>query len=122
MFCGFCAVDMGRCHSKISEPNNPFEMEKYKREMYEKKYRECEKQLRRRKKSDEKLKRDASTSNRTGRHEDHTQSSTRSKQFSECDYDMEAKNRMQDQLACDSQTFVLNQLMLAVQFYGHFEK
>lgn len=97
-------------------------MEKYKREMYEKKYRECEKQLRRRKKSDEKSKRDTSTSNQTSRHEDPTQSSTRSKQFSESDYDVEAKNRMQDQLACDSQTFVLNQLMLAVQFYGHFEK
>lgn len=90
--------------------------------MYEKKYRECEKQLRRCKKSDEKLKRDTSTSNRTSRHEDSTQFSTRSKQFSESDYDVEAKNRMQDQLACDSQTFVLNQLMLAVQFYGHFEK
>lgn len=114
---------MGRCHSKISEPNNPFEMEKYKREMYEKKYRECEKQLKRRKKSDEKVKRDTATSNRTDRdREEFAPPSARPKQFSESDYDMEAKSRMQDQLACDSQTFVLNQLMLAVQFYGNFEK
>lgn len=114
---------MGRCHSKISEPNNPFEMEKYKREMYERKYRECEKQLKRCKKSDEKVKRDTATSNRTSHQQMPTQSSTtRPKQFTESDYDMEAKNRMQDQLAYDSQTFVLNQLMLAVQFYGNFEK
>lgn len=113
---------MGRCHSKVSEPNNPFEMEKYKREMYKKKYRECEKQLKRRKKSDEKVK-DTATSNRRGRQrEESAPTSTRPKQFSESDYDMEAKNRMQDQLACDSQTFVLNQLMLSVQFYGNFEK
>lgn len=98
-------------------------MEKYKREMYEKKYRECEKQLKRCKKGgDEKLKRDTATSNRTSRPQEPMPLSTRPKQFSESDYDMEAKNRMQDQLACDSQTFVLNQLMLAVQFYGNFEK
>lgn len=122
-FIQFRAIDMGRCHSKISEPNNPFEMEKYKREMYERKYRECEKQLKRHKKSDEKSKRDTATSNRTSRQPDALQmTTTRSKQFSESDYDMEAKNRMQDQLACDSQTFVLNQLMLAVQLYGNFEK
>lgn len=37
-------------------------------------------------------------------------------------YDIEAKRRMQDQLAFDSETFVLNQLMLSVQFYGNYDK
>lgn len=109
----------------MPEPNNPFEMEKYKREMMERKYREHEKQLKRSKKRDEKSKRDtaASTSDRMGKYPSEPElASTRPKQFSESEYDMEAKNRMQDQLACDSQTFVLNQLMLAVQFYGNFEK
>lgn len=38
------------------------------------------------------------------------------------DYDAVAKRRMQDQLANDSQTFILNQLMLAVQFFEYYEK
>lgn len=111
--------DMGRCHSKISEPTNPFEMEKYKRKMYERKLRECEKQMRRHKKGDEKSKRDTGLSHSN---DQHSLGMVQSKQFSESDYDMEAKNRMQDQLACDSQTFVLNQLVLAVQLFGNFER
>lgn len=89
--------------------------------MYERKCREREKQLKRCKKSEEKSKRDTATS-KTGKQQELAPTSSRPKQFSESEYDMEAKNRMQDQLACDSQTFVLNQLMLAVQFYGNFEK
>lgn len=38
------------------------------------------------------------------------------------DYDAVAKKRMQDQLANDSQSFILNQLMLAVQFFEYYEK
>lgn len=38
------------------------------------------------------------------------------------DYDAVAKQRMQDQLANDSQSFILNQLMLAVQFFEYYEK
>lgn len=107
---------MGRSHSKISEPTNPFEIDKYKRELYQKKYRECEKQMKKRKKSEEKLKHDVDNSDKLNETE------KGNKNFNESDYDMEAKNRMQDQLAYDSQTFVLNQLMLTVQFYGNFEK
>ncbi|XP_050079757.1 uncharacterized protein LOC126567580 [Anopheles maculipalpis] len=40
----------------------------------------------------------------------------------ESDYDSEAKRRMQHQLAFNSDIFVLNQLMLGVQFYGNFER
>lgn len=38
------------------------------------------------------------------------------------DYDAEAKRRMQDQLAWDSQTFVLNQLLLGVQIFDNYER
>uniref|UniRef100_A0A182QTZ1 Mab-21-like HhH/H2TH-like domain-containing protein n=1 Tax=Anopheles farauti TaxID=69004 RepID=A0A182QTZ1_9DIPT len=40
----------------------------------------------------------------------------------ESDYDSEAKRRMQHQLAFNSDIFVLNQLVLGVQFYGNFER
>lgn len=113
---------MGRCHSKVSKPNNPFEEVKYKREMVEKKMREYKKQEQRRKKSEDKLNRDTSTSSRTSHPQHPTESPARPKQFTESDYDVKAKNRMQNQLALDSQKFVLNQLMLAVQFYGNFER
>ncbi|XP_035894022.1 uncharacterized protein LOC118504069 isoform X2 [Anopheles stephensi] len=40
----------------------------------------------------------------------------------ESDYDSEAKRRMQHQLAFNSDIFVLNQLVLGVQFFGNFER
>lgn len=40
----------------------------------------------------------------------------------QADYDAEAKRRMQDQLAWDSQTFVLNQVLLSVQFFENYER
>mgnify|MGYP003449416661 CR=1 FL=1 len=36
--------------------------------------------------------------------------------------DIEAKKRMQDQLAFNSDIFVLNQMMMSVQFFGNFER
>lgn len=38
------------------------------------------------------------------------------------DYDIEAKRRMQDQLALNSEMFVLNQMMLSVQFFSNYER
>ncbi|XP_065090440.1 uncharacterized protein LOC135711503 isoform X2 [Ochlerotatus camptorhynchus] len=40
----------------------------------------------------------------------------------ESDYDSEAIRRMKDQLAFNSDIFVLNQLLLGVQFYGNYER
>ena len=40
----------------------------------------------------------------------------------EKDYDAEVKRRMQDQLAFDSDIFVLNQIMLSMQFFGNYER
>jgi hypothetical protein len=36
--------------------------------------------------------------------------------------DSEAKKRMQDQLAFNSDIFVLDQMMMSVQFFGNFER
>lgn len=36
--------------------------------------------------------------------------------------DIDSRKRMQDQLAFDSDIFVLNQMLLSVQFFGHFER
>lgn len=110
---------MGRSHSKIKVPNNPFEMEQYKREMYEKKYREVEKQEKKKKRIDEKTKK--KLENLKQPEPPHVPRKSEI-HIRESDYDIEAKNRMQDQLARDTQTFVLNQLMLSVQFYGNYER
>lgn len=110
---------MGRSHSKIKFPNNPFEMERYKREMYERKYREVEKQEQQKKRHNEKNKRNVENLEHSGpssRHQHHHH------HMRESDYDIEAKSRMQDQLASDTQTFILNQLMLSVQFHSNYER
>lgn len=36
--------------------------------------------------------------------------------------DIEAKKRMQDQLAFNSDIFVLNQMMMCIQLFGNFER
>jgi len=36
--------------------------------------------------------------------------------------DIDARRKMQDQLAFDSDIFVLNQMMMCVQFFGNFER
>lgn len=38
------------------------------------------------------------------------------------DSDIEAKKSMQDQLAFNSDIFVINQMMMSVQFFGNFER
>lgn len=42
--------------------------------------------------------------------------------FHESDYEKETKRRMKKQLAQDTTTFLLNQMMAAVQFYGNYER
>jgi hypothetical protein len=41
---------------------------------------------------------------------------------SRMDYDAQAKERIKHQLMNDSETFLLNQLMLSVQFFGNYER
>lgn len=42
--------------------------------------------------------------------------------FNEVDYEVEIKRHMQDQLAFNSDIFVLNQMMMSVQFFANFER
>lgn len=46
----------------------------------------------------------------------------RSEVFSEPDLEVEIKRRMQDQLAFNSDIFVLNQMMMSVQFFANYER
>lgn len=106
-------------------------MERFKREMYEKKYREVEKQEKKKKRQEEKTKRKLENlkspeaphvPRKSDLMQHHHHHSHQYHHMRENDYDIEAKNRMQDQLACDTQTFVLNQLMLSIQFHGNYER
>lgn len=42
--------------------------------------------------------------------------------ISETDFEEEIKRRMQDQLAFNSDIFVLNQMMMSVQFFANYER
>lgn len=42
--------------------------------------------------------------------------------FSDGDLEIEIKRRMQDQLAFNSDIFVLNQMMMSVQFFANYER
>lgn len=42
--------------------------------------------------------------------------------FSDGDLEIEVKRRMQDQLAFNSDIFVLNQMMMSVQFFANYER
>lgn len=42
--------------------------------------------------------------------------------FSDDDLEVEIKRRMQDQLAFNSDIFVLNQMMMSVQFFANYER
>lgn len=42
--------------------------------------------------------------------------------FSDVDLEVEIKRRMQDQLAFNSDIFVLNQMMMSVQFFANYER
>lgn len=46
----------------------------------------------------------------------------RSKISNEADFEVEIKRHMQDQLAFNSDIFVLNQMMMSVQFFANFER
>lgn len=46
----------------------------------------------------------------------------RNELFSEAEMEVEVKRRMQDQLAFNSDIFVLNQMMMSVQFFANYER
>lgn len=122
---------MGKTQSTMKMPNNPFETEQYKRQQYELQYRQTEKDEKRKRKTEEKQRRRqirmAKLKSPKAPHVPPSKKPvdvTNKNDDNETirDYDMEAKRRMQDQLALDTETFLLNQLMLSVQLFGHYEK
>ncbi|XP_053681631.1 uncharacterized protein LOC128732409 [Sabethes cyaneus] len=135
---------MGRSASKqqqatTSSPNNPWEVEiaRKKRREQTAKERTAEAEAERkrsekqRKRAEKEAKRAAQKRNRKKRKSQLEQLQDtepppivrKSKaKLEESDYDSEAIRRMQDQLAFNSDVFVLNQLLLGVQFYGNYER
>lgn len=125
---------MGKTQSTMKMPNNPFETEHYKRQQYELQYRQTEKDEQRKRKTEEKRRRRQIRMAKlkspkpphipSTKKPSTTTNNTVNKSDSDTirDYDMEAKRRLQDQLAFDTETFLLNQLMLSVQLFGHYEK
>lgn len=93
------------------QPNNPFEMEHFKRGIIEKKRLEIVKEMQRNKKQ-----------NNTSLMESFDIKKRINSIGNETNYSVKAKNRMQHQLAFDSESFILNQLMLSIQFFENFEK
>lgn len=114
---------MGSSNSAPKIPNNPIEVEQFKiiqRIKYEKqRKKELEIKLKLQKKEERKNKKKNKKKLKDTKPPipPHV-----TRKIEETDYDVEAKKRMQDQLAQDSQLFLLNQLMLSIQFYGNYEK
>lgn len=98
---------MGCQKSKIIQPNNSFEMNQFKSVIIEEKQWEIEKEIERDKKR-----------NNTFDIKNRTQYSVDNNEMS---YNIQSKYRMQHQLAFDSESFFLNQLMLSIQFFENFE-
>lgn len=116
----FAHHKMGSQKSKPKVPNNPFEMQQYERDRRSAAL-ESEAHLksavakRTKKQASERL------TNQKDPKGPHVPPGRRPSN-AEADYEMEAHRRMQDQLAWDAHTFVLNQLILSVQFFENFEK
>lgn len=113
---------MGSSKSKPKVPNNPFEVQKFQRVQYEMEYKNAEKEEKRQKKIAEKSMRQQQKLDALKVPNAPHVPKRPEAGYGEIDYDMEAKRRMQDQLARDGQTFVLNQLMLSVQLFENYEK
>lgn len=94
------------------------ELQQFHRDQYEREYRRIEKEERRAAKAAEKARQMAALRTPAPPFVPKKPEP----KFQDADYDAEAKRRMQDQLAWDSQTFVLNQLMLSVQFFENYER
>lgn len=101
-------------------PTNPFEMQQYERD---RRVAVAESELRQQKalKKTQKQPTERLTDQRDPKGP-HVPPPGRRPSDAEADYELEAHRRMQDQLAWDAHTFVLNQLILSVQFFENYEK
>lgn len=111
-------IIMGRSQSKVKMPNNPWEAEQYRRQMHEQRRNEIENDLKRQKKAEKKRMKKGTKLDVLKT----PQPPTRPTKETDADQDVIAKRRMQNQLALDSQSFVLNQIMLSIQFYSNYRR
>jgi hypothetical protein len=99
---------MGRSHSK-EKPQNPEEPKKGQTKKEQKQLKVLEKRKRKHEKQSklDKLKQPVAPTVIPRTHMDN---------------DVQAKERIKQQLLNDSETFLLNQLMLSIQFFGNYER
>lgn len=112
---------MGRSHSKMKLPNNPLEQIEYN-------LKRKQKELEKRKKRHEKLKKELKKGKKfkhfggSGEVNDGDELNGKKCDLRIVDYDKIATNRLRNQLAYDFSSFVLNQLILSMHFYGNCER
>lgn len=124
---------MGSSKSKPVVPNNPFELDRERKRKNEEERNKVKKRLEKQKEKEAKrLKKEEKLA---GKRKKKSKKLDDVKQpqpphvprieninFEETTYDLEAKQRMINQLGQDTPTFLLNQIMMSVQFYGNYER
>lgn len=104
---------MGRSHSKIKFTSDPLEKQEYN-------FKRKQKELEKRKKRHEKVQKALRKGKKFKQTNDGvTQKKVDLKIF---EYDEIATKRLRNQLDTDFSAFILNQLILSIQFYGNFER
>ncbi|XP_059617564.1 uncharacterized protein LOC132262328 [Phlebotomus argentipes] len=125
---------MGKSSSKLQIPNNPMEQQIYRKNQMRKRQRDEEKQkAKTEKKRKKELKKNAKKKKKEKKNDDKLKDlkspnppvilpDKRIDSTSNGDYqDSDHVRIMQDQLKLDSETFVLNQILLSIQFLGNSE-
>lgn len=132
---------MGRSASKEqSAPNNPWEAEIARKKRREQNAKQRASELKRAEKLRKRSEKEAKRAQNKKKHSGKKNGKRKSKlddlkdsepppivrkskaKLEESDYDSEAIRWMQNQLAFNSDVFVLNQLLLGVQFCGNYER
>lgn len=122
---------MGSSKSKPIVPNNPFQADQERKRKNQEERDKIIKRLEKQKeKAAKKAKKDAKLSKKKkGKKLDDVKQPQaphvpriENINFEETTYDLEAKQRMINQLGQDTSTFLLNQIMMSVQFYGNYER
>lgn len=126
---------MGSSKSKSIVPNNPFEADRERIRKNQEERMKVKKRLEKQKiKNEKKLKKEKKLAlkNNKGKKNKKLDNVKQPQaphvprieniNFEETTYDLEAKERMINQLGQDTSTFLLNQIMMSVQFYGNYER
>lgn len=127
---------MGSSKSKPIVPNNPFEADRERKRKNQEERDKVIKRLEKQKeKAAKKAKKEAKLLGKKNKGKKGSRKLDDVKQpqpphvprieninFEETTYDLEAKQRMVNQLGQDTSTFLLNQIMMSVQFFGNYER